>query len=170
MLPVPLQFVISMTASAINAPQRDAAMAVQREMEELARQLETASPEELDVLARLLCHDDPQDYERLLSEVKIRKGLRAYRSRGAYGLFVLGGAAILVATVMRVGFFAVRPFVGFGLLGGMMLLWGLRGWHLASEVRERMLMIEVDAKVEEEDRATRADQAGDRPRSRPCRK
>jgi membrane-bound ClpP family serine protease len=153
------------------ALEEDAVTAVRREMAELARQLETTSPEELEVLAELLCDAGREDYKELLWEVTIRKRLRALGGRELHAFLVLVGIAILVATVIRVGFFVARPLLGFGLLGGVILLLGLRGWYLAKEVRERMLMIRANAELEDEDRTARSDRdrtaGSDRTRNHP---
>jgi membrane-bound ClpP family serine protease len=150
------------------ALEEDAVTAVRREMAKLARQLETTS---LEVLAELLSDAGREDYEELLWEVTIRKRLRALGGRELHAFPVLGGIVILVATVIRVGFFVARPLLGFGLLGGVILLLGLRGWYLAKEVRERMLMIRANAELEDEDRTARSDRdrtaGSDRPRNRP---
>jgi CRISPR/Cas system CMR-associated protein Cmr1 (group 7 of RAMP superfamily) len=63
--------------------------------------------------------------------------------------------AILVATFMRVGFFAVRPFLGFGMLGAVLLLRGLRRWYEASEFRELHALFEEKIVAEEADKAIR---------------
>ena len=84
--------------------------------------------------------------------------------REGAGFLVLVGVAILVATVMRIGFFAARPFLGFGTLGGLLLLLGLRGWYRAGEVRERVALI--DARTEMEDMKAGLEEFSDRLKDR----
>jgi len=121
--------------------------AVHRDLEKLAAQIEMLSPKRLEILAGMLSRADQEEHAQLLEEMEIRQKLRAHMGRVDAGFWVLAAVAILVATVMRVNFLAVRPFVGFGLLGAVLLLAGLRRWYRASEVRERVTMIDAKASV-----------------------
>lgn len=124
-----------------------------RKLAELAHQIEMVSSEKLDVLAEMLSRADLEEHAQLLEEVGLRKRLRARMFLGGPGFWVLAGVAILVATFMRVGFFAARPFLGFGLLGAVLLLRGLGKWHDAIEIDERMTLIEEKIVAEKADRA-----------------
>lgn len=126
-----------------------------RKLAELAHQIEMISAEKLDVLAEMLSRADLEGHAQLLEEVGLRKRLRARMFLGGPSFWVLTGVAILVATFMRVGFLAARPFLGFGLLGVVLLLRGLGKWHDATEIGERMTLIEEKIVEEEADRATR---------------
>ena len=118
--------------------------AVPRDLAELAVQIRILSPRRLELLGEMLSRADREEHAQLLEEVELRQKLRAHMGRFGAGFWVLAGAAILVATVMRVSYLAARPFVGFGLLGAVLLLAGLRRWYRASEVRERVTMIDAD--------------------------
>jgi len=146
-------------ANGKQARPEDDAPAVQRDLAELAVQIATLSSKRLDILAGMLSRADRAEHSQLLEEVEIRQKLRAQIGRGVdAGFLVLVAVAILVATVMRVSFLAARPFVGFGLLGAVLLLAGLRRWYRASEVRERMMMINAD---EPDDGSTDLTEGGD---------
>jgi hypothetical protein len=146
-------------ANGKQARPEDDAPAVQRDLAELAVQIATLSSKRLDILAGMLSRADRAEHSQLLEEVEIRQKLRAQIGRGVdAGFLVLVAVAILVATVMRVSFLAARPFVGFGLLGAVLLLAGLRRWYRASEVRERMMMIDAD---EPDDGSTDLTESGD---------
>ena len=135
-------------ANGKEAQPEDDVPAVHRDLEELAHRIGGVSPRRLEILAGMLSRADREEHAQLLEEVELRERVRARMGRGGAGFWVLAGAAILVATVMRVSFLAARPFVGFGLLGAVLLLAGLRRWYRASEVRERTLMIDAKASVD----------------------
>jgi len=132
--------------------------AAHRDLAELAVQITTLSPKRLEFLGEMLSRADREEHAQLLEEVELRQKLRAHMGRFGAGFWVLAGAAILVATVMRVSYLAARPFVGFGLLGAVLLLAGLRRWYRASEVRERVTMIDAD---EPDDDSTDLTESGD---------
>jgi hypothetical protein len=139
------------------------------ELRELADQIETVAVDDLPVLAELVCRAGHEDHVRLLEEIELRHRLDAHAGRGVARILVLAGTAVVVATVLRVGWFVERPFLGFGLLGGLLLLRGLRGWYRASEVRQRLQLADASAATEEMVAAA-SDVASDRLPGRPRRR
>jgi hypothetical protein len=117
-------------------------------LQELADRVETVDVDDLPVLAEMVCQAGHEDHARLLEEVELRHRLDAHAGRGRARILILAGTAVLVATVMRVAWFAERPFLGFGLLGGLLLLGGLRAWYRASEVRQRLPLADASAATE----------------------
>ncbi len=144
----------------------DEVPAAHRKLAELADEIERVPSDDLSVLADMLLRADRPEHAQLLEEVEIRARLRAHMGRDAVGFLVLVGTGVLVATIMRAGFLASRPFLGFGLLGALLLLLGLRGWYRAKEVRERLLLIEAHAAVDEEYEAAKSDASRGRQRTR----
>jgi len=131
---------------------------------DLAHEIGSLPQEDLAILAEMLYRADHEEHAQLVEEVELRQRIMGHMGRGRAGFLVLVGVAILVATVMRIGFFGARPFLGFGILGGLLLLLGLRGWYRAGEVRERVALI--DARAEMEDIKAGLEQFGDRLKDR----
>jgi hypothetical protein len=150
-------------ANGKRAQPEDDVPAVNRDLAKLAVQIATLSPRRLELLGEMLSRAGREEHAQLLEEVELRQKLRAHMGRFGAGFWVLAGAAILVATVMRVSYLAARPFVGFGLLGAVLLLAGLRRWYRASEVRERVTMIDADESDDDEpdDDSTEVIESGD---------
>ena len=133
------------TAERNSAPSTDAPVAVSRELKELAAQIEAVTEEDLELLGEILIRADREKQAELLEEVEIRRRLAAHMARGGAGILFVVGVGVLVATVMRAGWLAARPFLGFGLLGGLIVLRALQRWYRASEVRERIVLMETEA-------------------------
>jgi hypothetical protein len=134
---------------------------------DLASEVDEIQSEALAVLKEILSVPAEQDRGQILEDAEIRRRLDAHMGGAGAGFLVLVGTAILVATVMRVSWFASRPFVGFGILGGLLVLRGLRQWYRAADVRYRMKLHEARADIAAEAAARALHEDSRRQRRRP---
>src|ERR1035437_2580419 len=100
------------------SPASEDAAPADPDLRDLAHEIGSLPQEDLAVLAEMLYRSDREEHAQLVEEVELRQRIIGHMGRGRAGFLVLVGVAILVATVMRIGFFAARPFLGFGILGG----------------------------------------------------